>query len=271
MDNLGHYHEHGYVILEDAVPPEQLGETVAAYDALVERALEKGHAERDPDSGRLKGYRFQNPHHPAICDPAVAAALSPPTLMEFCRELIGEPLALHGVAAFFMEPYYDYRGDWHRDSYYAWGKDSETELAHRLKEQFPTTQALVSLLDDLCLWLIPGSHNRENTVEEEARFNHKRVGPDEMFPDAVRLEVKAGSVVPFDARAIHRGWKPADSAGPSRRSMFVVYGSVAALEDAVIGGWAADAAYADPQYQDTLPTEFRAALTETLGAVQADR
>ena len=45
--------------------------------------------------------------------------------MAFCHDLVGSRLAFFGVAAFAMQANYDYHGSWHRDSYAAWGKDSE--------------------------------------------------------------------------------------------------------------------------------------------------
>ncbi len=37
-----------------------------AYEDVMVRALDMGHAERDDATGFMKQYRFQNPHHPEL-------------------------------------------------------------------------------------------------------------------------------------------------------------------------------------------------------------
>ena len=128
-------------------------------------------------------------------------AFSAAPLMAFCHDLVGSRLAFFGVAAFTMQANYDYRGSWHRDSYAAWGKDSEKERSVREHRVWPCTQVLLALQADACFWMVPGSHNRPNTVEEEARFENDRTSWEETFPDAVQLKLKAGSAAPFDSRA----------------------------------------------------------------------
>ena len=63
-------------------------------------------------------------------------AFSAAPLMAFCHDLVGSRLAFFGVAAFTMQANYDYRGSWHRDSYAAWGKDSEKERPDELGGNF---------------------------------------------------------------------------------------------------------------------------------------
>ena len=169
-DQLVFYHKNGYVIIEDAIPPERLAAVQQSYEAVIERALAIGHAERDTATGFMRQHRFQNPHHPDLVHPDLAAAMCTDPVMAFCRDLTDGDPAFFGVAAFAMEDSYDYLGTRHRDSYAARGKDSEKERSVRECPVWPSTQVLLALRDDACLWVVPGSHNRTNTPEEESRF-----------------------------------------------------------------------------------------------------
>ena len=196
---IDQYDRDGYVLLEDAVAPRSLAAVQASYEETIEAAMNLGLAERDEDTGFLGQYRFQNPHHPGIARYPLMEALAAPAVMDFVRALCGDDATMHGIAAFAMNPEYDYRGPWHRDSYFAWGKDSAFERRIREMKTFPATQILLALEEDASFWFVPGSHNRANTGEEEARFAEGPTAGDEMFPGAIQVHARAGSAVPFDA------------------------------------------------------------------------
>lgn len=156
------YCRDGYAIIEDAVSPDSLSAAQRAYEATIVAAIEKnrpGAGEFESPSPTAGPYRFQDPHHPSIVQPDLLAAMSGPKLMAFVERLCGPQHCMHGIAAFSMGEGYDYRGQWHRDSYAAWGKDSDQELKVRT---VPTaeqagTQVLLALHDDACFTFIPGS------------------------------------------------------------------------------------------------------------------
>lgn len=263
-EQLCSYHENGYLIIEDAIAPDSLPALQQAYEETIERALVLGHAKRNSETGFLEGHRFQNPHHPDLASPALLEGLVAEPVMQFCCGLTGPKLAFYGIAAFAMQPEFDYRGGWHRDSYAAWGKDSEKELQIREIHTWPCTQVLLAIEDDACFWLVPGSHNRQNTPEEERKFEEGETGWEEMFPGAVQLKLRAGMAVPFDSRAIHRGLK---RPGSSRRSIFVVYGPPKEAKDSAITSWAKDPVYRDKDYLASLPDALRAAVELTQSSV----
>ncbi len=262
---MAEYFAQGYVVLEGVISPSDLERAQISYEETIEAALRSGRAQRDESTGFLQGHRFQNPHHPELMKPALMEALSPPGVMDFLHELCGGDLAMHGIAAFAMNEEFDYRSTWHRDSYFAWGKDSPFERKIREVERMRWTQILVTLRDDESFWFVPGSHNRANTEEEEARFEEERTGWEEMFPGAVQLRVPAGSAVPFDARGIHRGLK---LPGVSRRSLFVVYGGVEWALNSVISDWAKEPEYSQSAYLNSLPAVLRGPLLRTIEALR---
>ena len=258
------YRREGYLVLEDAIPPDRLAAARDCYEETLETALRLGVAPRDESTGFLKAHRFQNPHHPALARAALMDTLAAPAIMSFVHELYADDVAMHGIAAFAMNEEYDYQGPWHRDSYFLWGKDSPMEKQVREDATVPSTQILVALEDDDSFWFVPGSHNRLNTAEEEARFEEERTCSEEMFPGAVQLQVRAGSAVPFDWRGIHRGLKPP---GKRRRSLFVVYGTSAWAQHAGISKWALESEYSEPEYLNSLPGPFRRSVESTIEAV----
>lgn len=156
------YCRDGYAIIEDAVPPDGLSAAQRAYEATIVAAIEEnrpGASEFKSPSPTVGTYRFQDPHHPSVVQPDLVAAMSGPKLMAFVERLCGPQHCMHGIAAFSMGDDYDYQGQWHRDSYAAWGKDSDQELKVRT---VPTaeqagTQVLLALHDDACFTFIPGS------------------------------------------------------------------------------------------------------------------
>lgn len=257
---LESYNKNGYVIIEDAIAPDQLQSVQLAYEDVIVRAMDTDHAERDAAMGFLSQHRFQNPHHPDLARPEIMTALAPENVIRFCHQLMGPTLAFYGVAAFAMQEEYDYLGSWHRDSYAAWGKDSVKEQSIRERSTWPCTQVLLALHDDACLWVVPGSHNRSNTDEEEALFESGKTGWQETFPGAIQLKLKAGSAAPFDSRAIHRGLK---RPGGTRRSLFSVYGAPSESRDSMISEWAQDPVYQNPEYLKQLPADLRCAVMKT--------
>ena len=258
---IDQYNRDGYVVLEDAVAPDSLAAVQDSYEEIIEAAMNVGRAERDEETGFLSQHRFQDPHHPEIARYPVMEALAAPAIMDVVQALFGDDATMHGIAAFAINPEYDYRGPWHRDSYFAWGKDSAFERQIREMKTLPATQILLALEDDASFWFVPGSHNRANTEEEEARFGEGPTAGDEMFTGAIQLQVRAGSAVPFDARGIHRGLTPR---GVKRRSLFIVYGNVDSTKDSVISAWAQEPEYADPQYLASLPQAFREPVERTM-------
>lgn len=258
------YYEQGYLEIPDVFPEERLSKIQQSYDCTVREALKLDLPENDPETGWLKKHHVRNIHRPGVAQAPMMEALCAPKLMDFSRRLIGPAVAFHGATLFAMRENYNYPGAWHRDSYGAWGKDSEKEIARRTLPVWPVSQILVAIEDDECLWFVPRSHNRVNTPAEEHRFENTLTGSAEMLDGAIQFRVPAGSAVAFDPRGIHRGLKPA---GRTRRALFFINGSVAEVPDSKLTrGWAGNPAYADPGYLATLPQPLREAIGRTVEA-----
>ena len=140
------------------------------------------------------------------------------------------------------------------------------------------SQVLVALHDDACFTMVPRSQDRANTAAEEELLDGAGGGghgagsggrpgwapTDTVFPKQLTIRLRAGSAVPFDSRAIHRGMKPP---GPQRKSLFVVYGPAEHVPSCVICKWATQPEYSAPGYLERLPPLFRGAVQRTIAAV----
>ncbi len=58
----------------------------------------------------------------------------------------------------------------------------------------------IALFDDDVLWVVPGSHNRRNTAEEDA---HVKTHPDKPLPGAICVDLKAGDGVVYINSIMH--------------------------------------------------------------------
>jgi hypothetical protein len=110
------------------------------------------------------------------------------------------PLNLR-AAHYFHEPSArDYDGEWHRDG-------DEVQLPGPAGSRALRSTSLrfrVALARDDHLEIVPGSHRRVDTPEEERlRRGHLRNAAN--VPGAIRIELEPGDVCVFDTWSIHRG------------------------------------------------------------------
>ena len=103
-------------------------------------------------------------------------------------------------------PERDYEIGWHRDT-----GGEERDGSHEVEMEILGRRNRnlfkwhVALLDDPCLWIVPGSHRRYRTDEER---EYLVGGKDGAIPGAKRIEVKRGQTVFWNANTIHRGLMP---------------------------------------------------------------
>ena len=63
----------------------------------------------------------------------------------------------------------------------------------------------MALLDDPCLWIVPGSHRRFRTDEEKECLMEGGQGE---LPGGLRIDLKKGQTIFWNGNTIHRGRKP---------------------------------------------------------------
>lgn len=204
-----HLREHGFVVVREAIPTNELHEAREVFETLVDRQRGIWRQERgsdDPPEGawetsaqpRLVAYDglIGNGHEaravewllarPRTVSQQIMAATAVPTqFMMMCN-----PVRDHGPAA------------WHRDIHPI-DQAPVVGLQRDLLANRPGyLQWNLPLYDDAVLWVMPGSHARPNTSEENRLLAED---PRRPLPGALRVELAAGDGVVYTNLILHWG------------------------------------------------------------------
>ncbi len=207
--------EEGYIILRGVVPPDQLETVRASYETLVKKQKTIWAANRgpeDPPGGVWETSRQPRlglhlkplvDHHDARSAPAIEVWLHENTAGA-TSELMGvEDAALTEMMLMCSPPYRDFGpAHWHRDlspPYCAPLQGYTDDIA----ESGPRyVQWNLSLYDDDVLWVVPGTHLRINSGEENQQLIEDRNAP---MPGGVQTHLKAGDGVAYILPILHWG------------------------------------------------------------------
>ena len=199
--------ENGYVIVRDCVPPGQLDELRDSFEVLVDRQRAIWRREREPNDP--PGGVWDTHKQPRVIFDTVVDEPTSNTI-EFClhentmgvaRQLMRAPDVGVRQMAIMCNPVSDHGPwRWHRDASPV--KNPPVEgLAMDMIENGPGyVQWNIPLYDDNVLWVVPGSHRRANTKEEELQL---LTDPKTPLPGAVPVELKAGDGVVYTNFILH--------------------------------------------------------------------
>ena len=206
--------EEGYLIVREAIPPDQLEAVRRAYETLVDYQREIWARERgadDPPGGEWEIARQPrlNLNRAGIIDRidersimAIEAWLFE-KIQEVSSVLLDVPDAAVTDMMMMCNPVRHHGpAKWHRDMY----PPISAPLAgynNDILEAGPRyVQWNISLYDDDVLCVVPGTHIRPNTAEEDAGIG---VDPAEPLPGMVRTNLKAGDGVVYILPILHWG------------------------------------------------------------------
>ncbi len=213
----------GYVILENVIPPDRLDELRASFEVLVDR--QQAIWARDPEDPRGMAYKVKQPRlaFQTLVDPSTASTV------EFClhantlgvsRQALRTPDV--GLKQMFLmcNPATHYGPDlWHRDSQ----PTSQAPLAGLQADMLANGPGLVqwniALYDDDVLWIVPGSHCRLNTEQENRELTKDRTAP---LSNGMQVKLKAGDGVMYINSILH--W-PSNYSTRLRRIIHLAYRS----------------------------------------------
>jgi hypothetical protein len=239
--------EEGYIVLRGVVPPDRLESIRESYERLVENQKAIWAAERrpaDPPGGVWETARQPrlNLARPPLAD-LIDARSAPAVEIWLHEHTAGATSELLGVGdaavtemmLMCSPPSQDFGpAEWHRDlapPYCAPLQGYTDDIA----ESGPRyVQWNLSLYDDDVLWVIPGSHLRINTDEENQQLLKDRRVP---LPGGVQTHLKAGDGVAYILPILHWG------SNYSTR-----------LRRCIHGGFSTFAAYEHSDYIDALST-----------------
>ncbi len=208
--NQSRLRRDGYLILRNVIPAERLDAVREACEGLLDRQREIWRHEAGPDDlpGGVWDMRPQ-PRVPAfenIVDAETALAvelwLSDP-IMGASREMLSGTEAVPMHMMMMCNPRTDHGpAKWHRDI-----GPLEVAPLWLLQEELAETgprylQWNLPLYDDDVLWVVPGSHRRLNTLEED---RHLAEDPRSPMPGGMPVELKAGDGLIYHHSMLHWG------------------------------------------------------------------
>ena len=199
--------EDGYVILRNVIPPERLDDMRAGFEVLVDR--QQVIWARDPEDPSNHAYKVKQPR--VAFQTGVDAATA--NTVELClhdntlgvsRQALRDPDAAVSMMFLMCNPATDYGPDlWHRDHQH--GPYSQAPLAGLQTDMLAnggpgTVQWNIALYDDDVLWVVPGSHRRLNTPQENRELKANPRGP---LSNGLQVKLKAGDGVMYINTNLH--------------------------------------------------------------------
>ncbi len=212
--NRDEFLETGYLIVKEAVPRDKLERVRQAYETLVDHQRENWKAEReenDPPGGVWETApqpRLQLSRHPLVnqIDQKTAPAVEV-WLEENIHGVSTELLDVSDGAVTEMmmmcNPVRDHGpAKWHRDHHPIDTAPLQGYIDDILEGGPRYVQWNIPLYDDSVLWVIPGSHLRLNTPEENELM---LADPCRPLPNGVQTHLEAGDGVVYILPILHWG------------------------------------------------------------------
>ena len=206
--------EEGYLIVKEAVPRDRLELVRKAYESLVDRQRKIWREQRedgDPPGGQWETSAqprllLQRPPLVRQIDreeaPAVEIWLEE-NIRGISVELLNEPGAAVTEMMMMCSPVRDHGpAKWHRDIHPIDTAPLQGYIDDILEGGPRYIQWNIPLYDDSVLWVVPGSHLRRNTREENERLSEDPCRP---LPNGVQTHVGAGDGVVYITPILHWG------------------------------------------------------------------
>lgn len=203
--------DDGYIIIRECIPPDKLEGLRVSYEAILERQKAVWARERAPDDppGGLweKGSQPRvGIANPGLVDDEAADAVEiwlHENTLGVAQQLLCLPSGAVSFMSMMCSPVRDHGpGDWHRDVHPI-DMAPLRYLQEDILENGPRDlQWNIPLYDDSVLWVVPGSHRRLNTNEENAQLLQD---PKAALPGGVPVALNAGDGVVYINRILHWG------------------------------------------------------------------
>ena len=198
--------DDGYIILREVIPPEQLDDVRASFEVLVERQKEIWAQEGNPSVWET-GAQPRLGHFENLIDEDTANAVE--TWMHENTLGVGSQLLSvpeqTGIAGMMLmcSPQRDHGpAHWHRDVHPIDMAPMASLQADFLENGPKYVQWNIPLYDDDVLWVVPGSHRRLNTEEENRQLLENPRVP---LPGGIPVELKGGDGVVYSNYILHWG------------------------------------------------------------------
>ncbi len=207
--------KEGYLILRNVIPPDELDELRASYEMMVEKQKAIWARERNPDDP--PGGAWDTSAQPRLNLHSLSDQIDAQTaktvevwLHENTQGVSSQLLGVADAAITEMmlmcSPSRDHgtanhRG-WHRDFYPPYSAPLQGYAEDIIENGPRYVQWNIPLYDDDVLWVVPGSHNRFNTEQEDRLLNED---PRVNLPGGVQTHLTAGDGVVYILPILHWG------------------------------------------------------------------
>jgi ectoine hydroxylase-related dioxygenase (phytanoyl-CoA dioxygenase family) len=203
-EDAAFYHENGFVIVRDALSPDELQELRDEATRVCRGELGdiRGWIPNEPDDTDddiLR--RYLCIHFPHKISATMTSYLSHPAIVDVMTKVIG-PNVKCMQSMLFIKASGKPGQAWHQDEFFIPTRDRSLTGGWIAMDD--------ATVENGCLWVIPGSH-KHGIIWPQHEHNDRRfdcTGEAIYFPytdeDSIPVEVKAGSIVFFNGYLLHR-------------------------------------------------------------------
>jgi ectoine hydroxylase-related dioxygenase (phytanoyl-CoA dioxygenase family) len=260
----------GYVIV-DVLTEQEIAEFREIMDALISPKIKAADTKKKEASFQHLGdeiadfgkearqYYFHLLTKPGT-EP-IHHAFHHPVILKTVEELLGRNLIVNNASILAANEGTEYSLGWHRDIIQIPQPEIEDWLFS--PERFHNSvQINLPLVDENSLWVVPGSHFRPNTEEENKAFRgSKHYAPLGVeMPGGIPVPLKAGQAVLYNNNLIHRGFT--EKMKIPRRTLHMGYHS--ALYPPTWHFYLLNGDLLTPEYLDRLSPTMRRMMEEYL-------
>ena len=229
--------DQGYLIFRNFIPPDKLETMRASCETMLERQKANWARERGPDDPPGGEYdKARQPRvmmmRPGLIDAETANVVEDfwvaDETLEVASQLLCEPEPCITEMMMMCNPIRDWPGGtgWHRDIHPVDMAPLDALTADVMESGPRYTQWNVPLYDDSVLWVIPGSHRRRNTAQENAELLKDRAGP---VTGGMPVELNAGDGVVYINYLNHTGSNYTTKKRRTLHGGHAIYGTYAEL------------------------------------------
>ncbi|MFT2008316.1 phytanoyl-CoA dioxygenase family protein [Pontibacter sp. 13R65] len=260
----------GFVIVE-ILTEQEVSEFREVMDALISPKIKTADTEKRSSSFQHLGdeikdfgkearqYYFHLLTKPGT--ESIHHAFHHPKMLKTVEELLGPNLIVNNASILAANEGTSYSLGWHRDIIQI-PQDEINDWLFSPERFHNSVQINLPLVDENSLWVVPGSHNRPNTPEEDAAFQGSKhyapVGVE--MPGGVPVSLKAGQAVLYNNNLIHRGYT--ETMKVPRRTLHMGYHSAA--YPPTWHFYLLNSNLLTPQYLDTLSPTMRRMMEDYL-------
>ena len=205
--------DQGYLILRDFIPPDNLEAMRSSCETILDRQKAMWARERKPDNPPGGSYETAGQprvmmERPGLIDEETANVVEEFWLadetLDTAKQLLCNPEPNVTQMMMMCNPVHDHPGGtgWHRDVYPVDMAPMDALAADFIENGPRYVQWNVPMYDDSVLWVVPGSHRRLNTEQENVEL---LAGLKKPVTGGIPVELNAGDGVVYSNFLLHTG------------------------------------------------------------------